>query len=126
MDNISGMFLLWNIFAQHVDRRRASLPGNPERKLEDRYKKVLRNIGIDQPTYDAMVNEFNLIRLTRNSLHSGGIYRNKTQYTFTLKGEKYLLKMGQAITPIRLMDVAETLWKHFVIVADQRETMIRR
>ena len=126
LDNISGMFLLWNIFEQHVDRRRASLPGDPERTLEDRYKAVLRHIGVDQPIYDAMVNEFNLMRLTRNSLHGGDIYRNKTECNFTLKGKKYLLKLGRAVTPIRLIDVAETMWKHFVIVADRLRDQIDR
>ena len=121
LDNISGMFLLWNIFEQHINRERASLPGESERTLENRYKEVLRHFGVVQSIYDALVNEFNLIRLTRNSLHGGGIYRNKTELNFKLKGKKYTLKNGCAVTPIRLMDVAETMWKHFVIVADRRK-----
>ena len=118
LNNISGMFLLWNIFEQYVDKKRADLPGEPGRDLEKRYKEVLRHIEVDKPVYDAMINEFNGIRLTRNSLHSGGIYRNKKECNFLLKGKQYSLKSGEAASPIRLMDAAETMWKHFVIVAD--------
>ena len=94
------------------------MPGNPERKLEERYKRILRPISVDQPTYDAMINEFNLIRLTRNSLHVGGIYRNSRKFSYTLKGKNYLLETGKEVTPIRLMDIVETMWKHFVIVTE--------
>ncbi len=121
LDNITGVFLLWNIFEKYIDSTRATLPGNPERTLEDRYKRILRHIGIDQPTYDAMVNEFNLIRLTRNSLHGGGIYRNSRKFSYKLKGRDYFLEMGKEVTPIRIMDIAETIWKHFVTVTDGSE-----
>lgn len=118
MDNISGMFVLWNIFEQHVDRSRAALPGSAEWNLEDRYKCILRHVGIDHSTYSTMVNEFNLIRLTRNSLHGGGVYRNSRRLSYTLSGVKYLLEEGKPVTPIRLMDIAETMWRHFVTVTD--------
>ena len=118
LDNISGMFVLWNIFEQYVNGTRAALPEDPERYLEGRYKKILRQIGIDQPTYDVMINEFNLIRLTRNSLHGGGVYRNSTRFSYSLNGRNYLLETGKKVTPIRLMDIAGTLWKHFMTVAD--------
>ena len=65
-----------------------------------------------------MINEFNLIRLTRNGLHGDGLFRNKNERTITLKGKKHLLKPGEAVTPLRLVDVAETMWEHFVIVAE--------
>lgn len=116
--NISGIFVLWNIFEQHIDKVRANVLGNPERNLEDRYKKILREAGVDKRCYDIMVNEFNLIRLTRNSLHGGGFFLNKNERTYTLKGKKYSLKAGEAVSPLRLMDVAETMWKHFVVVAE--------
>ena len=80
-DNISGTFVLWNIFEQYIDKVRANLPRPSERTLEDRYKKILRDIGIDKSRYDIMINEFNLIRLTRNSLHGGGLFRNKNEFT---------------------------------------------
>ena len=118
LDNVSGMFVLWNIFEQYVDGTRVVLPGDSERSLEGRYKTILRQIGVDQPTYDTMVNEFNLIRLTRNSLHGGGVYRNSKKFSCALNGTNYLLETGKVVTPIRLMDVAETMWKHFVTVAD--------
>ena len=117
-DNVSGMFVLWNIFEKYIDTTRATMSGNPERKLEERYKRILRPIGVDHPTYDAMINEFNLIRLTRNSLHVGGIYRNSRKFSYTLKGKNYLLETGKEVPPIRLMDAVETMWKHFVIVTE--------
>lgn len=117
-DNISGTFVLWNVFELHIDKVRKTFPGQPERKLEDRYKRILREIGVEKRRYDTLVNEFNLIRLTRNSLHSGGVYHNKTEHTFTLKGKEYSLKPGEAVKPLRLMDVAEIMWKHFLAAAE--------
>ena len=116
-DNISGTFVLWNIFEQHIDSARANLPGPPERTLEDRYKKILRDIGVDKRCYDIMINEFNLMRLTRNSMHGGGLFRNKNEYIATLKGKRYSLRPGEPVIPLRLMDAAETMWEHFVVVA---------
>ena len=118
LNNISGIFVLWNIFEQHIDKVRTKLSGEPERNLEDRYKKILRDIGVDKRRYDTMINEFNLIRLTRNSLHGGGLYRKKNERNFTLKGRKYTLKPGEAVSPLRIMDVAETMWEHFVVIAE--------
>lgn len=115
-DNISGMFVLWNIFERHVDHMRANFPGNPERTLEGRYKSILREYGIEKRVYDRIISEFNLFRLTRNSLHAGGIFRSRKSYSFTLKGRTYSLRSGEAVTPLRLMDVVETMWKHFVVV----------
>ena len=117
-DNISGIFLLWNIFEKHVDKTRANLLGNCERDLEGRYKKILQHVGVDQTTYNTMVNEFNLIRLTRNSLHGGGVYRNKKKRNFMLKGKQYVLEKDKHVIPIRLMDIAETMWQHFLILVE--------
>ena len=97
INNISGTFVLWNIFEQHIDRVRARLPGLPERTLEDRYKKILRDTGVDKRRHDGMIGEFNLIRLTRNSLHGGGFFRNKNKYVATLKGKRYSLKLGVSV-----------------------------
>ena len=118
LDNVSGMFVLWNILEQYIDGTRSALRGDPERSLGERYKTVLRQSGLDQPTYETMVNEFNLIRLTRNSLHGGGVYRNSKRFSWALEGETYSLESGKKVTPIRLMDVAATMWKHFVRIAD--------
>lgn len=120
-DNVSGMFVLWNMFERHVDQMRANFAGNPERTLEERYKSILREYGIEKRVYDRIISEFNLIRLTRNSLHAGGIFRNRRAYSFTLKGRTYSLRPGEAVTPLRLMDVIETMWKHFVVVFDMRK-----
>ena len=117
-ENISGTFVLWNMFERHVDQMRANFPGNQERTLGERYKSILREYGIEKRVHDRIISEFNLIRLTRNSLHAGGIFRNKNAYSFTLKGRTYSLRPGEAVTPLRLMDVVETMWKHFVVVLE--------
>ena len=95
-----------------------TLSGNPERNLEGRYKRILRFIGIDQSAYNAMIDEFNLIRLTRNALHGGGIYRNSRKFLCTLEGKNCILEAGKQVTLIHLMDIVEIMWKHFVIVTD--------
>lgn len=121
LDNVSGVFVLWNIFERHVDRTRDGMRGEPERSLEDRYKAILRCTGIDRQTYDGLVNEFNLIRLTRNSLHGGGTYRNSRKFSYTLRGKRYTLERGKQVTPIRLLDVAQTMWEHFVTITNASE-----
>ena len=117
--NISGTFVLWNIYEKYIDKVRAELAGTPEGWLKERYKRILRDIGVDKRRYDEMINEFDLVRLTRNSLHSGGVFRNRNRFTGTLKGKKYLLEAGEPVTPLRLLDVAETMWEHFVTLGER-------
>lgn len=117
-DNVSGTFVLWNIFERQIDRTRGLMPGKPERTLQDRYKAILRRLDIDARTYERIVNEFNLIRLTRNSLHGGGIYRNSRTLSYTLCGKSYTLETGRQVTPIRLLDAAQTMWEHFLTMTD--------
>lgn len=117
-DNISGTFVLWNIHEKYIDKVHADLAGTPESRLKERYKRILRYIGVDKRRYDEMINEFDLVRLTRNSLHGGGVFRNRSPFTGTMKGKKYLLEPGKLVTPLRLMDVAETMWEHFLVVAE--------
>ena len=117
-NNISGTFVLWNILEKYIDKMHTELAGAPESRLKERYKRILRDIGVDKRRYDEMINEFDLIRLTRNSLHGGGVFRNRNLFTGTLKGKKYLLTPGKPVTPLRLMDVAETMWNHFLVVAE--------
>ena len=116
--NISGTFVLWNIYEQYIDKVRAELAGTPEDRLKERYKRIMRDIGVDKRRYDEMINEFDLVRLTRNSLHSGGVFRNRYRFTGTLKGKKYLLEPGESVIPLRLVDVAETMWEHFVTLGE--------
>lgn len=118
LDNISGTFVLWNIYEKYIDKVHDELAGTPESRLKERYKRILRDIGVDKRRYDGMINEFDLVRLTRNSLHGGGVFRNRNPFTGMLKGKKYLLEPGKPVTPLRLMDVAETLWEHFVVVGE--------
>ena len=118
IDNISGIFVLWNIYELYIDKMHAKLVGTPEGRLKDRYKKILRGVGVNKRRYDDMLNEFDLIRLTRNSLHGGGIFRNKSQFAGTLMGKEYVLEPGKSVNPLRLMDVAETMWGHFLVVAE--------
>ena len=119
LENISGLFVLLIVFERFVDLKAPS-PPNKEAKdsLEGKYKRILRCLKIDKVIYDKTINEFNLIRLTRNSLHGGGVYREARKRTISLKGHWYTLEQGEQVVPLRLFDIVETMWKHFLVITE--------
>ncbi|HEY4257844.1 MAG TPA: hypothetical protein VGM66_11570 [Candidatus Udaeobacter sp.] len=121
--NIAGLFVLWNIFEKFVRNTHGTLSTSVPSAIEDAYKAILKSRSIKAKEYDQMITEFNLARLTRNSLHQGGIYSGKRVRRYVFRGVEYEFREGVKVRPIRLLDLASTFWEHYCrIVASNSAT----
>ena len=114
--NHSGLLSLWNIFERYIKRKAEALRSNADRKLDRCYKTVLRERGVENPAYQWAVEEFEILRLTRNSLHSGGTYTLSKPRYGSICGVQYSLVPGHPVRPIRLLDVVRTVWEHYRLI----------
>lgn len=116
----SGLLSLWNIFERYIKRKAEVLGLSAAGPLDRCYKTVLNQRGVENPTYQWAIEEFELIRLTRNSLHSGGIYTLAKARHGSVCGIPYSLEPGQRARPIRLLDVVRTVWEHYRLIEGLR------
>lgn len=118
--NISGLFTVWNIFELFVREKEKKELNQSGFKIEEAYKNILKKKEIEKKLYDKMVSEFNVIRITRNSLHQGGYYNNDKKRIFNFYGEKYIFEKGTSVKPIRIMKILYIIWQHYKIIENIR------
>lgn len=112
--HIRMLYSIWGTFEQFIDRLYAVRFAKEEPKFEERHRKLF-SVGVDKKHSKTVLAGFKGIHRTRNSLHNGGIYQQgTTDYEFKVRGQTYTLEPGSAIKPIRLMDVIQTMWKHYL------------
>lgn len=111
--NHSGLFSLWNMFERFVTKSAESMGLDNTVRLDKRYKKVLRNRNVQGAGYQRVFEEFEVMRITRNSLHNGGIYRGNKAKQYCFRGELYSFDPGRPVKPLRLVDVVQTMWEHY-------------
>ena len=114
--NIGGLFIIWNIFEKMVRTLHQKITKGAEKSLEDSYKEILKHRKLNNKQYTEMLEEFNAIRLTRNSLHKGGIYKFSKKKENKLAGELYKFEQGKEVKPIRLMTVIRVMWNHYLSI----------
>ncbi|MBA7518237.1 hypothetical protein ES705_10306 [subsurface metagenome] len=114
--NIGGLFMVWNIFEKIIRKLHKSIPNTSEKSLEDSYKDILKYSGFDSKQYSKILEEFNAMRLTRNSLHQGGVYKFPQIRKYTLAGEIYTFEQGKEVRPIRLMTAINVMWSHYLYI----------
>ena len=56
------------------------------------------------------------MRITRNSLHSGGIYTLKNAKQYYFRGQLFSFDPGKSVVPLRLWDVVPTMWEHYRVI----------
>ena len=111
--NISGLFISWSYFEQFIYRTVGNGSSTRAGDFEKSHKKLL-STGIKRDRAKAIINIFSGIRRTRNSLHENGLYTSGTkEFNFEVQGKKYVLKPGEQVTPIRLLDLLNEMWNHY-------------
>lgn len=114
--NIGGLFIVWNIFEKMVRELHQKISRSSEKSLEDSYKEILKHNKLDYKQYSKMLEEFNVIRLTRNSLHQGGVYKFPRRKEYKLADEVYKFEQGKEVKPIRLMTAIRVIWNHYLSI----------
>jgi len=112
--NIGGLFVVCNIFEKFVRETHGHLFKDDKiQHLKDAYEHILQSKNIDNPTLHRMVREFSLIRFIRNSFHHVDTYMNPKTIKFALGDDKYELKEGKSVKPMRLMTAIAIFWHHY-------------
>ena len=114
--NHSGLFSLWNMFERFVKKSTEFMGLDDKISLDRRYKNVLRDRDVQGAEYQRIFEEFEVMRITRNSLHEGGVYRGSKARQYRFRGELYLFDPGRPVKPLRLVDVVQTMWEHYQII----------
>ena len=114
--NHSGLFSLWNMFELFVKRSAESMGLDNKVHLDKLYKNVLGNRGFQGAAYQRIFEEFEVMRITRNSLHNGGNYDRSKARQYHFRGELYSFDPGRPVKPLRLVDVVQTMWEHYQII----------
>ena len=118
--NHSGLFSLWNIFERFIRAEAECLGLTIADKLDRCYKSILRARGIRDAEYRQVFEEFEAMRITRNSLHSGGIYDYSKARRYHFRGELCSFDPGTPVVPLRLLDVVQTMWEHYRLIKGLR------
>lgn len=114
--NHSGLFSLWNMFERFVKKSAESMGLDDTVRLDRCYKNVISGRGVQGAEYQQLFEEFEVMRITRNSLHNGGVYRGSKARQYRFRGELYSFDPDKPVKPLRLVDVVQTMWEHYQIV----------
>ena len=111
--NISGLFIVWNIFSQFIFRIGKKTGRINAGEFPKIHKKVIE-YGAKRSDTKKVIETFTGIRRTRNSLHQDGNYtEGENQITFEVQGKSYTLTPEEQVVPIRIMDVLNEMWIHY-------------
>lgn len=115
--SMTGIIICWNYFEQFIFRiceTRSENAGDFEK-----YHKKLLSRGIKRSKAKEIIHNFSGIRKTRNSIHNRGIYTSgKKDFSFTVKNKNYTLNPGKRVTPIRILDLLDDMWNHYIILKE--------
>lgn len=120
--NIGGIFSLWVIFEKFIVRQHNSFSTKETEYFEKAHDKILKKWGLRKTAREDIHNTFKGIRRTRNALHDDGIYYNEAgkDFEFKLEGEKFTLRHGEPVVPLRLMTMAEVMLDHYIELANAK------
>ena len=118
--NHSGILSLWNIFERFIRAEAKSMDLNTAAKLDTSYKSILKARGVQDAEYRRLFEEFEAMRITRNSLHSGGIYDYSKARRYYFRGKLCSFDPGTPVVPLRLVDVVQTMWEHYRLIKGLR------
>ena len=112
LKNIGYLSVIWNIYEKYLRDKYRNDYSLEEFKIKKLFDDLLPRMFL--PNSARIIEEFEVIRNTRNSLHDGGIYgHNFTPFRGFLQGNEYIFTPGDKVTLLRIMDVAKTIWSHF-------------
>jgi hypothetical protein len=122
INNIGQFLVVWNVYEKYLRTKHKNLPqkeheNKKSKNIPNKIKTIFIHELLPQLKLDdskQIMEEFEVMRLTRNSLHDGGIYQGKPS-SGKICNEKFEFNPNQPVKPIRIMNVIQTIWKHYKI-----------
>jgi len=114
-NNIGQFSVIWNAYEKYLREKYRELFNQPRFKIKELFTDLINEINPENK--EKILEEFEVIRNTRNSLHDGGIYNeNFSVFIGALHGQSYEFRPGEQVKPLRVMDVVQTIWSHYRII----------
>lgn len=111
-NNIGQLSLVWNAYEKYLRKKYFEDFNLKEFKIKKLFDDLIDKINPANKT--RILEEFEVIRNTRNSLHDGGIYSSDFAYfKGELNGNEYEFHPGAPVKPLRIMDVIKAIWSHY-------------
>ena len=112
INNIGHFSVVWNAYEKYLRHKYLNEFGLSKFKIKDLFIDLIDK---SKPANrDQIIEEFEVMRNTRNSLHEGGIFNSKfAPFQGLLCNKLYLFSPGDSVVPLRIMDVVKTMWSHF-------------
>jgi len=111
---VGHFFNIWMEYERFLRRKSKFFFGEEKFKISTVFDRILDLV--EDTEKGKFKNEFDVIRLTRNSLHDGGIYRHGKPFKGKIGNQTYIFVPYQPVIPIRNLDVVKTIWEHFLII----------
>jgi len=112
INNIGQFSVVWNAYEKYLREKYYNDFGLKKIKIKDLFEDLIKKT---KPINELqMIEEFEVMRNTRNSLHDGGIYNSKfAPFEGVLCGNLFTFSPGNPVIPLRIMDVIKTMWSHY-------------
>lgn len=112
ISNIGQFSVVWNAYEKYLREKYNNDFGLTKFKIKDLFDDLVKKI---KPINELqIIQEFEIMRNTRNSLHDGGIYNsNFAPFKGVLCDKLFTFSPGNPVVPLRIMDVIKTMWSHY-------------
>jgi len=112
INNIGQFSVVWNVYEKYLREKYQNDYGLTKFKIKNLFVDLIKKLVLKNE--QQIIDEFEVMRNTRNSLHDGGIYNSKfPPIKGILCGQEFGFTPGNPVTPLRIMDVIKTMWSHY-------------
>lgn len=112
ISNIGQFSFIWNAYEKYLRGIYKNDFGLKKFKIKDIFDDLIKKI--KPVNYLQIIEEFEVMRNSRNSLHDGGIYNSKfIPFKGVLCNKEFTFSPGNPVEPLRIMDVIKTMWNHY-------------
>lgn len=112
INNIGQLFIVWISYEKYLRDKYRNDYGLEKFKIKDVFDDLINKNNPKNKIQ--IIEEFEIIRNTRNSLHDGGIYNiNFSHFKGKLCNKEYIFTPGSSVKPLRIIDVIKTIWSHY-------------
>ena len=112
INNIGHFSVVWNAYEKYLRQKYLNEFGLSKFKIKDLFVDLIERL--KPANRGQILEEFEVMRNTRNSLHEGGIFNIKfAPFQGLLCNKLYLFSPGDPVVPLRIMDVVKTMWSHY-------------
>lgn len=111
-NNIGHFFVVWNAYEKYLRQKYLDACGLTEFGIKNLFEDLTMKLDIENR--EQTIDEFEVMRNTRNSFHNGTIFNPEFEpFEGVLCDETFNFVPGELVRPLRVMNVIRTMWEHY-------------